>query len=183
MKSIIPYALATFMLPSLMLARSGRIEEAVPDFKLEKYLGKWFEIARFDHRFERGLTNVTAEYSLRPDGMVKVLNSGWKHGEKKIAEGKARQPDPLKEPSKLEVSFFLFFYSDYNILLLDEDYQYVLVGSKSPEYLWILSRKPYMEDDIRDIILSEAEKMGYDTSKLIWVDQRANMRQEMAKVL
>ena len=85
MKSLIPLALAAFMLPGLILAQSGRIEEAIPEFKLKRYLGKWFEIARFDHRFERGLTNVTAEYNLRPDGKVQVINTGWKNGEKKVA--------------------------------------------------------------------------------------------------
>lgn len=175
MKSLIPLALAAFMIPGLMLAQSGRIQEAIPEFKLKRYLGKWYEIARFDHRFERGMTNVTAEYSLRPDGKVKVMNSGWKNGEKKVAEGKAKQPDPIKDPSWLKVSFFLFFYSDYNILMLDEDYQYALVGSKSPEYLWILARTPSIPDEIRDAMLAEANKLGYDTSKLIWVDQSANL--------
>ena len=89
MKSLIPFALAAFMLPGLMLAQSGRIQEAIPEFKLKKYLGKWYEIARFDHRFERGMSNVTAEYSLRDDGKVKVLNAGWKDGKRKVSEGKA----------------------------------------------------------------------------------------------
>lgn len=176
MKYLIPLALAAIMFPGLMLAQSGRIQEAIPEFKLNKYLGKWYEIARFDHSFERGMTNVTAEYILRPDGMVKVLNAGWKDGKKKIAEGKAKQPDPLKDPSWLRVSFFLFFYSDYNILLLDEDYRYALVGSKSPKYLWILAREPEIPSDVKDAMLAEASKLGYDTSKLIWVDQSANLR-------
>lgn len=178
MKSLIPLALAAFIFPWLILAQNGRIQEAIPEFKLSKYLGKWYEIARFDHRFEHDMTNVTAEYSMRPDGMVKVLNSGWKDGKKKVAEGKARQPDPLKDPSYLEVSFFLNFYSDYNILLLDQDYRYVLVGSRSPKYLWILSRQPSIGDEVRDAILAEAVKLGYDTSKLIWVDQSANLNKQ-----
>ena len=175
MKSLIPLALAAFMFPWLILAQNGRIQEAIPQFNLVRYLGKWYEIARFDHNFERGITNVTAEYSIRPDGKVKVLNSGWKDGEMKVAEGKARQPDPLKDPSYLEVSFFLNFYSDYNILLLDQDYQYVLVGSRSPRYLWILSRQPSISDEVRDVILAEAVRLGYDISKLVWVDQSANL--------
>lgn len=178
MKSLIPLALAAFIFPWLILAQNGRIQEAIPEFKLSKYLGKWYEIARFNHHFENGMTNVTAEYSMRPDGMVKVLNSGWKDGKKKVAEGKARQPDPLKDPSYLEVSFFLNFYSDYNILLLDKDYRYVLVGSRSPKYLWILSRQPSIDDEVRDAILAEAVKLGYDTSKLIWVDQSANLNKQ-----
>lgn len=173
MKSLIPLALAAFMFPGLMLAQNGRIEDAIPEFELKKYLGKWYEIARFNHSFEKGMTNVTAEYSLRSDGKVRVLNSGWKDGKKKIAEGKARQPDPLREPSKLEVSFFWFFYSDYNVLLLDKDYRYALVGSRSPGYLWILSRTPSIPDDVKEAMIDEAVKLGYDTSKLIWVDQSA----------
>lgn len=175
MKSLIPLALAAFIFPWLILAQNGRIQEALPEFKLSRYLGKWYEIARFDHNFERGMTNVTAEYSMRDDGKVKVLNSGWKDGKKKVAEGKARQPDPLKDPSFLEVSFFLNFYSDYNILLLDQDYRYALVGSRSSKYLWILSRTPFLTDEVRDTILAEAVRLGYDTSKLIWVDQSANL--------
>lgn len=175
MKSLIPLALAAFIFPWLILAQNGRIQEALPEFKLSKYLGKWYEIARFDHNFERGMTNVTAEYSMLPNGMVQVLNSGWKGSKVKVAEGKARQPDPINDPSYLEVSFFLNFFSEYNILLLDEDYQYALVGSRSPKYLWILSRTPFLADEVRDTILAEAVRLGYDTSKLIWVDQSANL--------
>ena len=178
MKSLIPLALAAFIFPWLILAQNGRIQEAIPEFKLSKYLGKWYEIARFNHHFENGMTNVTAEYSMLPDGKVKVLNSGWKDGRLKVAEGKARQPDPLKDPSYLEVSFFLNFYSDYNILLLDQDYQYVLVGSRSPKYLWILSRHPSISDEVKDAMLTEAVRLGYDTLKLIWVDQSANLDKE-----
>ena len=175
MKSLIPLAMAAFLLPGLMLARDGRIEDSIPEFQLSRYLGKWYEIARFDHSFERGMTNVIAEYSLRPDGMVRVLNSGWKNGKKKVAEGKARQPDPLGEPSKLEVSFFWFFYSDYNVLMLDNDYQYALVGSSGPGYLWILARTPEIPDDVREAMLDEAVKLGYDVSRLIWIDQSSNL--------
>ena len=177
MKSLIPLALAAFIFPWLILAQNGRVQEAIPEFKLSRYLGKWYEIARFDHSFDRWMTNVIAEYSMRPDGKVKVLNSGWKDGKMKATEGKARQPDPLEDPSHLEVSFFLNFYSDYNILLMDEDYRYVLVGSRSPKYLWILSRQPSISDDVRDTILAEAVRLGYDTSKLIWVDQSANLNE------
>ena len=74
------------------------------------------------------------------------------------------------------MSFFLFFYSDYNVLMLDSDYRYALVGSRSPNYLWILAREPHIETSIRDEILAEAERLGYDTTKLIWVDQSVNMK-------
>lgn len=175
MKSLIPIALAAFMFPGLILAQDGRIGDVIPEFKLSKYLGKWYEIARFDHSFERGMTDVTAEYILRNDGKVDVINSGWKNGKFKVADGKAKQPEPVTEPSRLKVSFFLFFYSEYNVLMLDDQYRYALVGSGSPNYLWILSREPYIPDDTREAILAEAVRLGYDTTKLIWVDQSRNL--------
>lgn len=142
----------------------------VAQLDLQRYLGKWYEIARFDHKFERGMENVTAEYILKDDGTIQVLNSGWKDGEKKVAEGKAKYPDPVGNPAHLRVSFFLFFYSDYNILYVDEDYQYVLIGSKSDKYLWIMSRTPQLDDNARQILLDEAARRGYDLSGLIWVN-------------
>ncbi|MBP9480334.1 MAG: lipocalin family protein [Parabacteroides sp.] len=142
---------------------------------LKRYLGKWYEIARFDHPFERNMVGVTAEYSMRPDGKIRVLNSGYKgdlNGKFKTAEGKARQPDP-KEPGKLEVAFFLWFYGDYNILELDErNYAYVLIGSSSDKYLWILSRTPQLPEETIKMLLDKATERGYDTSKLIWVKQK-----------
>ncbi len=176
MKSLIPIALAAFIFPGLMLAQDGCIEESIPEFKLSGYLGKWYEIARFDHSFERGMTNVTAEYRLRADGKIDVINSGWKDGKLKVANGKAKQPEPLTEPSRLKVSFFLFFYSEYNVLMIDDEYRYSLVGSRSKDYLWILSRTPSIPKDVKKSILKEAARLGYDTSKLIWVDQSANIK-------
>lgn len=141
---------------------------------LERYLGTWYEIARFDHSFERNLVGVTANYSLRPDGKIKVINAGYKdnlNGEFKKAEGKAKQPNP-DDPGKLKVSFFWIFYADYFILELDEDYQWALIGSSSDKYLWILSRIPAPEQETLDHILALAAQRGYNTDKLIWVKQR-----------
>ena len=120
------------------------------------------------------MTNVTAEYVLRGDGKVDVLNSGWKDGKKKTAKGKAKQPAPEKNPAILKVSFFLFFYSDYRILMLSEDYSVALVGSSSDKYLWILSRTPSLPQPVIESVVTEARNRGYDTSKLIWVDQSKN---------
>ena len=174
MKRLIPIVLALF--PALSSAQDGQFDNSpVASFDLSKYLGTWYEIARFDHVFERGLENVTAEYLLRDDGKVDVINSGWKGGKFKMAHGKARQPDPSGDPAHLEVSFFLNFYSDYNVLMLDDMYQVALVGSKSPKYLWILSRSPQVSDIVIDALLEEAESRGYDTSKLIWVNQEKNL--------
>lgn len=139
---------------------------------LDRYLGRWFEIARFNHPFEAGITNATAQYDLRADGKVAVTNSGWRDGKVKTSVGKAKTTD---NPAVLRVSFFGPFYSDYRILMLSEDYQYALVGSKGANYLWILSRTPSIPAVVRNDIVKEANRRGYDVSKLIWVDQSANM--------
>lgn len=174
MKHLFLSALAAVALPMLSDAQNVQYDNSpVTQFNLSRYLGPWYEIARFDHIFERGMENVMAEYLLRDDGKIDVLNSGWKNGKYKVVNGKARQPDP-NDPAHLEVSFFLFFYSDYNILMLDDAYQVALVGGASPDYLWILSRTPDVEDNILGDLLEEAESRGYDTGKLIWVDQSMN---------
>jgi lipocalin len=147
----------------------------INELDLDRYLGTWYEIARYDHSFERDLVGVTATYSLRDDGKIKVVNAGYKNtlnGKYNEAVGKAKQPHPEKEPGKLKVSFFWIFYADYFILELDEDYQWVLIGSSSDKYLWILSRTPQLEKETLNHILSKAEERGYDTSKLIWVEQK-----------
>ncbi|MBO5979723.1 MAG: lipocalin family protein [Bacteroidales bacterium] len=175
MKCIITLALASILFPGIIRAQSGSFDNStVRSFDLDRYLGTWYEIARFDHSFERGMQNVSAEYLLRDDGMVAVFNSGWKDGKYKVTEGKAKQPDPTGDPAHLRVSFFLFFFSDYDVLMLDENYQIALVGSKSPNYLWILSRDPSPSDKVVGEVIEEADRRGYDTSKLIWVDQSMN---------
>lgn len=152
---------------------SGRTVDntTVKNLDLNRYLGTWFEIARFDHSFERGVEFATANYILRDDGKVRVVNSGLKDGHYKESIGKAFLPDPAGEPARLRVSFFGPFYSDYRVLMLSEDYHYALVGSKSAKYLWILSRTPYVPEQVMEQILAEATRRGYDTSLLHWVDQ------------
>ena len=175
MKSLIPLALAAIMFPGLLVAQDKSFDNSpISDLQLSRFLGLWYEIARFDHSFERGMDNVTAEYLLRDDGKVDVINSGWKDGKYKVAEGKARQPEPITDPAHLEVSFFLFFYSDYNVMMLDDNYQVALVGSGSPKYLWILSRTPAPGTDVLNAVLKEAADRGHDTARLIWVDQEMN---------
>jgi len=147
----------------------------VKELDLQKYLGTWYEIARYDHRFERGLVGVTATYSMRNDGKIKVVNSGYKKsldGQFSQAVGKAKIPDPVNNPAKLKVSFFWFFYGDYFVLDLDKDYHWALIGSSSDKYLWILSRKPQMEKELYDKLLDKLQKRGYDISKLIKVEQK-----------
>ncbi len=140
----------------------------VTNFDLNRFLGNWYEIARFDHKFERGMEQTKAIYTLRKNGKVDVLNTGIKDGKYSEAKGVAKLTDT---PARLRVSFWGPFYSDYRILLLDDDYQYALVGGGSDDYLWILSRTPQISDEVKDKILAEAQKRGYDTDKLIWVRQ------------
>ena len=147
----------------------------VTEFDLNRNLGEWYEIARYAHSFERGMDNTMAQYILQDNGKVVVLNTGWKDGKFKLAEGKAKYPDPSGEPGALRVSIFLFFYYDYNVMMVDENYQISLVGSKSENYLWILSRTPKPDPALLQMILDEAQARGYDTSKLIWVDQSRNI--------
>ncbi|MCQ2286541.1 MAG: lipocalin family protein [Bacteroidales bacterium] len=146
--------------------------EAVKQLDLQQYVGHWFEIARFDHSFERGLVGCMADYSINDDGTIKVINSGRQRalsGPYKQKEGKARRPD-ASQPGRLEVSFFLNFYSQYNVLELADDYRYALVGSENDKYLWILSRTPQMQQADIDFLLQSATRRGYDTSKLVWVE-------------
>jgi apolipoprotein D and lipocalin family protein len=143
----------------------------ISNFNLEKYLGKWYEIARLDHSFERGLTRVTADYSLRKDGGVKVLNRGYseKEAKWKEVEGRAyfvKQPDQ----GYLKVSFFGPFYGSYVIFELDhEGYQYSLVSGPDKSYLWILARSPEIGDELKKALIEKAATLGFDTNKLIFV--------------
>ncbi len=174
MKTLVLMGLAACMLPLASCSKDFD-NSTVDEFDLSRYLGEWYEIARYNHSFERGMDNTMAEYILQDDGKVVVLNTGWKDGRFKVAEGKAKYKDPEGNPGALKVSFFLFFYSEYNIMMVDEDYQMSLVGSKAEKYLWILSRTPVPDPDLLEVFLAEAESRGYDTSKLIWVDQSRNI--------
>jgi apolipoprotein D and lipocalin family protein len=145
----------------------------VTGFELQKYLGKWYEIARLDHSFERGLTRVSAEYSLRDDGGVAVINRGYSQQDAqwKQAEGKAYFVNGPDE-GYLKVSFFGPFYGSYVIFELDrEEYQYAFVSGPDLSYLWLLSRKPDLEAEIIDRFVSRAQQLGYDTGQLIFVEQ------------
>ncbi len=144
----------------------------VENLETEKYLGKWYEVARLDFFFERGLVYTTAEYSLNRNGSIKVVNRGY-NAEKekwKEAKGKARFRSE-KENGDLEVSFFGPFYSEYNIISIDGDYQYALVIGENTEYMWILSRDKTIPDDIKEKYLAIAKNAGVIIEDLIWVDQ------------
>ena len=145
----------------------------VDGFELNKYLGKWYEIARLDHSFERGLDNVTAEYFLRDDGGVKVINKGFSATENKWkeAEGKAYF---VRDPQQgyLKVSFFGPFYGAYVVFELDKEaYQYTFVTSYDKSYLWLLARTPTVSDALLDQFVQRATELGFETDKLIFPKQ------------
>lgn len=149
--------------------------ETVKNVDINRYMGTWYEIARFPHSFEKGLVGVTATYTLRKDGKIDVLNQGYKgslNGKHSKATAKAKIPNP-DDPGKLKVYFFFLFGADYFILELDqENYQWALVGSSSMNYLWILSRQPLMDEGVYQMLLNKAKERGYDTRKLIEVEQK-----------
>jgi len=148
---------------------------AVSGFELERYLGTWHEIARLDHRFERGLTNVTADYSLRNDGGVRVVNRGFdtKTADWDEAIGKAYLVDS-PDVGQLKVSFFGPFYGGYNILELDmENYQYALVAGPNRSYLWILARSPDLSETIVQSLVEKARRFKFPVDELIYVSHDA----------
>ncbi|GGE13219.1 lipocalin family protein [Sphingobacterium cellulitidis] len=142
----------------------------VKNFEIDRYLGTWYEIARFDFSFEKDLDNVSAQYSLNKDGHVMVFNSGYNYKkgkwEKAIGLAKFRGN---KDIAELKVSFFGPIYSGYNVIALDENYRYAMVTGKNLKYLWILSRTKHIPDEIKTSFLNSAQRIGYDTSKLIWL--------------
>jgi len=144
--------------------------EAVRGFELQRYLGTWYEIARLDHSFERGLTRVSAAYSLRDDGGVRVINRGYDRdkGRWNEAEGRAyfvESPDI----GRLKVSFFGPFYGAYNIIALDrEDYGYAMVIGNDTRYLWVLAREPRLDPAILSGLLKKARALGFETDRLIY---------------
>lgn len=146
----------------------------VQGFEADRYLGTWYEIARFDHSFERGLSQITANYSMRDDGGIRVLNRGYnaEEGEWNEAEGKAYFVED-KQTGHLKVSFFGPFYASYVVAELDkENYHYSLVTGPDKTYLWILSRTPELPQTVLDGLIKKAKSLGFDTSKLIWVEHK-----------
>lgn len=145
----------------------------VTGFDLNRYLGQWYEIARLDHSFERGLSNVTARYSLREDGGVKVLNRGYNDRADKWEEAEGRAYF-IGEPTvgSLKVSFFGPFYSGYHVIVLDKaNYSWALVCGADRDYLWILARSKTLPPDVLKDLLNQAKALGFATDSLIWVEQ------------
>lgn len=148
----------------------------VDDFELNRYLGKWYEIARLDHSFERGLEHITAEYSMRDDGGVFVVNRGYskEKNEWKVAEGKAYFVGD-ENTGYLKVSFFGPFYGSYVVFELDQEgYEYAFVSGPDRSYLWLLSRTPNLQQEIIEKFRRTSKERGFDTSHLIFVDHGEN---------
>lgn len=145
--------------------------QAVQNFEKEKYLGKWYEIARLDFKYEKGLNNTTAEYSLKDNGMIKVDNKGYDYKKEEWEQsiGKAKFVGD-ENVAMLKVSFFGPFYAGYNVLAIDKDYKYALVTGESLDYLWILSREKSIPAEIKEDYLQKAKDIGYKTEDLIWVE-------------
>ena len=145
--------------------------QPVNNFNISQYLGKWYEIARLDHWFERDMTNVSAEYSLHKKGGIKVLNKGLKKGTKwKTAEGRANFIGQ-EDQGLMKVSFFWPFSTPYLIFELDDAYQYAFVTSDSRSYLWFLSRKPCVTEDLKKHFERKIDSLEFDKNELIYVDQ------------
>ncbi len=168
--------LITLILPLCFLFNSCRAEmkdqktdkATVTNLDLEKYMGAWYEIARYPHKFEKGLVGVTANYSILPDGKISVVNKGYKNtldGKLSVANGKAKLPDK-NQPGKLKVSFFWIFYADYFVMELDPGYQWAVIGSSSDKYLWILSRTPQMDETLYQQLIDKIKARGYDLNRI-----------------
>ncbi len=168
-KHLITTAVALLSLASCATIPRGTM--AVSPFEKERYLGKWYEIARLDFRFERNLNNTTAEYSLKEDGTIRVVNRGYNYVKKEWTEavGKAR-PAGDETRAMLKVSFFGPFYSGYNVIGLDPEYRHALVAGKNLKYLWILSRGKVLPEEIKASFLEIAGKAGFNIRELIWVE-------------
>lgn len=149
----------------------------VQGFQQKKYLGKWYEIARLDHRFERGMSNVTAEYTARNKGGINVLNRGYKteKNEWREAKGKAYFVDS-PDKAHLKVSFFGPFYGSYIVYQLDKDYQLAYVTGNTRDYLWLLSRTPTVTTAQKQAFIKNVKELGYNTDALIFVDQQKNIK-------
>ncbi len=143
---------------------------AVQNFKADQYMGKWYEIARFDYKFEKNMDNVTANYSKNEDGTIKVVNRGYHYVKKEWKEsaGEARFVNQPAE-ARLKVSFFKPFWAGYNVIDIDDNYRYALVVGNNLKYIWILSREKEIPADIRQRFLEKAKNLGYATDELIWV--------------
>lgn len=162
------------LLVGVLAGCTGMPDKVIPvkNFDAERYLGIWYEVARLDHSFERGLERVSAEYQPREDGGIRVINRGVdaESGAPKVAEGKAYFVNDEQE-AYLKVSFFGPFYGSYVVFELDDDYQHAFVSGYNHDYLWLLARDPKVSPELKARFVAQAKERGFDTSGLIWVEQ------------
>ena len=151
--------------------------KVVSDFELDQYLGTWYEAARYDHRFEKGMSAVSATYSMNEDGTIKVLNRGYKDGKQEWGEiiGVAKSKGDADQ-GWLKVSFFKPFYASYKIIYLDPEYTKAIVTSSTYGYLWILVRDPALPEAELDQLVDRAKGFGFERDKMILVDQAGNRK-------
>lgn len=175
------------LLPGLLLLSAGAIAYTLrpvkiptyapilDNFDIEKYSGKWYEIARFDFKHEKNLSDVTAQYNLNDDGSIQVINRGYntKKQEWQEAVGKAK-PNGKPGQSALKVSFFGPFYAGYNVVKITADYKNALVFGQNRDYLWILSRSPAISEATKNRFLKVARDAGYDLERLVWTEHHEN---------
>ncbi|MCD7962028.1 MAG: lipocalin family protein [Rikenellaceae bacterium] len=149
--------------------------EAVKNFDVNRYMGRWFEIARIDYMWGKNVTDTTADYTLKGDGSVEVINRGFDLKKGKWVESKGKAVfagDPTE--GRLKVSFFGPFYAGYNVIAVDNNYRYALVAGRNLDYLWLLSREQTMPEEIKQDFLRKAMEIGYDISKLVWPEHSEN---------
>lgn len=163
---------ALLTLAACSSVRAPQGVQAVTPFNVDRYAGHWYELARIDHRFEKGLVNTSAHYSRSPDGSVKVVNRGYDPAKDRWreAEGRARF---IEDPAtaSLKVSFFGPFYGGYHVVALDDDYRWSMVVGSSLDYLWILSRTKTLPDGVRERLLAKAQALGVDVGQILWIPQ------------
>ena len=169
MVKIIILSLLTFVFSCSSHQKTNN--KVVENFEVEKYLGTWYEIARLDHSFERGCSNVFAEYSKKEDGGIKVVNTCAKNGKTKSAQARAHFKGGDSSKGFLRVSFFWPFYGNYKIIYLDESYQTAMIDGGNTGYFWILSRQKSIPESELKVLLKKAEDFGFDVSKLIFTKQ------------
>lgn len=169
---IIATAAAAFLVVACSSPTPPSGVTVVDNFDAQRYLGRWYEIARFDHRFERGLQKVTATYSTMDDGGIQVINKGYnpERGMWQQSVGKAYFTGDTRKAA-LKASFFGPFYGGYNVIALDKDYRYALVCGPDRDYLWILSRTPTLPDAVKKQLVDIAAREGFAVEKLLWINQ------------
>ncbi len=156
------YSLFLLLIAGCSTCRANPIDNTtVSEFDINRYMGKWYEVARIDNRYQRNLTAVTAEYRLDGDNRIAIINRGYNSSNGEWREIEARG-ETTSTVGRLKVSFFLFVTSEYNVMDLGDDYEWALVGSKSSKFLWIISRTPSLPNDTLNHIISIAQRRGYN---------------------